>query len=125
MTSGRDKKIVREREITKMSQMHRHKSAYRYEYDRPPLRAGLRYRLQRAHFGKCAVRSARFSSVAAGNLAEGLVVEERDDDHRHQDHVDDVVDRCDGVEGAFGGNRYDAASSCCTSVDRFCVLCLC
>ena len=72
--------------------------AYRYKYDRPPVRDGLRYRLQRTHLRSCAARGARFSSVTARNLAEGAIVEERYDDHGCQNHVDDVADCRDGVD---------------------------
>ena len=107
---------------TKMSRIHRHKTAYRYEYDRPSLSAGLRYRLQRAHFGKCAVRGARLSSIAARNLAVLEVVEERDDDHWRQDHVDDVADCCrDGVDAVLGGQGGKASSS---AAHIFCAFCL-
>ena len=86
-------------------------TAYRYEYDRPSSCEGLRYRLQRAHLRECAVRSTGFSSVAAGKLAEGEIVEERDDDHGRQDHVDDVIDCREGVDAVFGGKGDDALSS--------------
>ena len=97
-------------------------TAYRYEYDRPSICEGLRYRLQRPHLRECAVRSTRFSSVAAGNLAEGEIVEERDDDHGRQDHVDDVADRRDRDDAVFGGKRADALSSAARLLYEFSAL---
>ena len=98
--------------------------SYRYKYDRPSLCARLRYRLHRAHFRRIAVGSARFRSVAAGNLAEGEIVEERNDDHGRQDHVDDVADCRDRVDAAFGGKGDDAASSAGHIVNGICAPCL-
>ena len=102
----------------------KHINAYRYEYDRPSICEGLRYRLQRPHLRECAVSSTRFSSVAAGNLAEGEIVEERNDDHGSQDHVDDVVDGREGVDAVFGGKGDDALSSAARLLYGFDALCL-
>ena len=102
----------------------KHINAYRYEYDRPSICEGLRYRLQRAHLRECAVRSTGFSSVAAGKLAEGEIVEERDDDHGRQDHVDDTVDGCKRVDTAFGGESGHTSSPTARILHGFSALCL-
>ena len=97
-------------------------TAYRYEYDRPSICEGLRYRLQSPHLRECAVRGTRFSSVTAGNLAEGDIVEEWDDDHGRQDHVDDVADRRDRDDAVFGGKGADALSSAARVLYEFSAL---
>ena len=74
-------------------------STYRDKDDRPPFCYGLRNRIQRAHLRRWPICATRFGRAAAGNLAVLEVVEERDDDHGRQDHVDNVADCRDGVVG--------------------------